>query len=41
MHNEVKRQAIRDEEIEYWILTLSMSFIGGVVVYLLILNFTK
>jgi len=40
-NNIVKKDYFRNVEFEYWIMTISVAILGGVVVILCVLNFIK
>lgn len=39
MYNEIRKEALRNEELEYWFLTISVGIVGAIVITLLILKF--
>lgn len=41
MNNEIKKDWIENEEVMYYLMTISMFLIGTVILIILFLNFTK
>ena len=39
MNNAVKRDAILDEELGYWVMTIIMAIVGAMMIGIFIVNF--